>query len=59
MADISKCEGTNCSLKETCYRYKAESSYWQSWASFWVYAKDGKCDYYWDIKDAETDYFSW
>ncbi|CAB4217426.1 hypothetical protein UFOVP1590_46 [uncultured Caudovirales phage] len=32
MADISKCPGTNCNSKESCYRFTAPSSVeWQSW----------------------------
>ena len=32
MADITKCSGDNCPVKEQCYRFTAESSeYRQSW----------------------------
>ncbi len=32
MADITKCQGVNCPMKESCYRYTAPSSeYRQSW----------------------------
>ena len=32
MADIAKCVGTGCPLKETCYRFTAPSNeYRQSW----------------------------
>ena len=34
MADITKCNSEQCSRKETCYRYLAEDSQWQSWAEF-------------------------
>ena len=48
MSDISKCKGTNCPLKEKCYRYKAkESKYWQSYIVEVPY-EDGKCKYFWD-----------
>jgi len=50
MADISKCSGHGCELKETCYRYKAPDSHWQSWFNE-VPFKDGKCDYYWREDD--------
>ena len=50
MTDISKCAGKNCTLKESCWRYKAPSNdKWQAYASF--EQKDDKtCDYYWEIK---------
>ena len=45
MADISKCTGVNCPLKETCYRYTAKDSVCgQSYADFKY--KDGKCEDY-------------
>lgn len=32
MADISKCEGNGCPLKEKCYRFTApKNEEWQSW----------------------------
>ena len=47
MADISKCAGTDCELKKTCFRFTAESSDYQAYQEFW---KDDSCDYYWDDK---------
>ena len=50
MADVSKCSGTNCPLKETCYRFTAPNSeLWQSWMTS-VPIKDGKCEMYIDNK---------
>jgi hypothetical protein len=46
MPDIAKCKGTNCPYKETCYRYTAEPSDYQSYFSV-PPIKDGKCDMYW------------
>ena len=47
MADISKCKGINCPLKETCYRFTAIANpYRQSW--FAPPVVDGKCDKYWE-----------
>jgi hypothetical protein len=46
MPDISMCPGTNCPQKETCYRYTAKPSDWQSYFSV-PPIKDGKCEYYW------------
>jgi len=40
MADITKCAGQGCDIKEQCYRYTAPSSeYRQAWNEFWVYLK--------------------
>jgi len=50
MPDISKCEGTDCPLKESCYRYTAiDSEYLQSYFMKAPYNKEeDKCDYYWN-----------
>ena len=50
--DITMCPGTNCPHKETCYRYTAKPSEYQS---YFIEApvKDGKCDMYWG-KTAES-----
>jgi hypothetical protein len=31
MADISKCRGTDCPMKDKCWRYLAPSSKWQAY----------------------------
>ena len=49
MADITKCRGTGCPLKETCYRFLAMEGLWQSYFID-IPFKDGKCEYYWNIK---------
>lgn len=53
MADISKCNGNNCTLKDTCYRFTATSN--PHWQTFGVFSQDettGKCEYYWkDVKN--------
>lgn len=49
MADITKCQGRNCKLKETCYRYTAKSDeYWQAWSEFDIGEKP--CIHYWKLK---------
>lgn len=49
MADISKCEGVDCSIKEKCYRYTATASEYRQ--SYMMPPKKGKdCEYYWDNK---------
>ena len=49
MADITKCKGTGCPLKETCYRFLAMEGLRQSYFID-IPFKDGKCEYYWKIK---------
>ena len=49
MADISKCKGTDCPLKEKCYRFTAPTGERQSWFTETPF-KDGECEYYWDNK---------
>ena len=53
MADITKCTGTDCKIKESCYRYTAKSSpYSQSWFMGGIIIIESKhdCDDYWDNK---------
>jgi len=52
MADITKCKGTNCPNKETCYRFTAISNeYRQSFFAEVPLKSDNTCDEYWDNKD--------
>jgi hypothetical protein len=46
MSDITKCTGEGCPLKESCYRYKVDSSMMQSYFLEPPY-KDSNCDMYW------------
>lgn len=50
MSDITMCEGKGCDLKSTCYRYKADPGYRQS---YFIDSpiEDGQCDYYEELKD--------
>lgn len=51
MPDISMCEGGDCPLKDTCYRYKATPSEGrQSWLSTPPH-KEGDCAYYWKHRE--------
>lgn len=49
MADISKCTGYNCPVKEKCYRYTAPSDDIQTFVLNPYEIIDGKftCDLYW------------
>lgn len=48
MPDIAMCMGTNCPLKESCYRHTAEPSEYRQAYFAEVPYKDGTCDHYWD-----------
>ena len=48
MPDIAMCEDQDCTLKETCYRFKAIPSYYQSYADF-KQEEDGTCEYHMQI----------
>ena len=53
MTDITKCKGTNCPVKDDCYRHTAVDGFRQSWF-FNVPGEinEGKftCDMYWGKK---------
>ena len=45
MADITKCKGTGCRVREDCYRYTTPASDWQSWFEVVPVGDDEKgCD---------------
>lgn len=51
MADITKCSGEGCPVKEQCYRFTAKANeHWQSVfvdvPGYW-YEEKWKCDMYW------------
>ena len=48
MADITKCFGMECKIKESCYRYTAkESEFRQAYFADLPINSDGSCDMYW------------
>ena len=48
MPNMSMCSGTNCPLKETCYRYKAVPGFMQSHFAETPYDSEREeCDFYW------------
>lgn len=48
MADITKCKGDGCPMKDKCFRYTAPANeYWQSYFVNPPF-KDSKCDHYWN-----------
>lgn len=50
MSDITMCNGKDCPLKESCYRYTAPKSLiWQSYFQVTPYNhKEEECEYYWE-----------
>ena len=50
MADITMCNGEGCEAKQTCYRYTAKPSKYQSYFGVSPIVNDG-CEYYWNNKD--------
>ena len=47
MADITKCKGANCPMKQNCYRYIAkEDEFYQAYFTE-VPLKNNECDMYW------------
>ena len=49
MADMTKCVGTDCPHKETCYRYTSPvNDFWQLWLNECP-LKDGECDMYREV----------
>ena len=60
MADITMCKGTNCPLKEDCYRYTAPiNEYRQSFFSAVPY-HDDDCEHYWERKtNGDKKWYYW
>ena len=48
MADITCCQGTNCPLKEKCYRFTAPRGRYQSYFTEVPYdLEKQECEHYW------------
>lgn len=54
MADITKCFGRECPIKESCYRFTALAD--NICQSYFAESpiKDGKCDMYWGVQNEYT-----
>ena len=48
--DIAMCKGTDCPMKQNCYRHTAKADEYQSYFSI-PPIKDGQCEYFWDNDD--------
>lgn len=53
MVDIAMCNNNLCTLKETCYRFKAIANEFRQSYGIFKQDKEGKCDYYWKIEKNE------
>ena len=60
MPDISKCPGTDCPMRDSCYRYTAESN--GLWQAYFTKAPveldwDGRmvCEYHWPNKQEKYE----
>ena len=52
MADITKCNGDKCEMKEYCYRYTAKASENQSYfMGATINDENDNCEYYWKDKE--------
>jgi hypothetical protein len=52
MADITKCTGRGCDLRETCYRFTATAGWYQSYFMTSP-VKNGECEMYWETNTNE------
>ncbi len=55
--DITKCADKECPLKDTCYRFTAKDSSWQSYFTESP-IKGDKCEYYWNVSEEEYEELS-
>ena len=52
------CNGLNCPLKETCYRFKAMKKVYGQSYFFNPPQKNGECEYYWEVDNKEQSWLS-
>lgn len=51
MPDISMCNGTDCPIKETCYRYTATPTpHWQAYSDFKFSEQLNVCEFFFPMK---------
>jgi len=52
--DITKCTGTRCPHKKTCYRFTAKADKYQSYfVGTPMDKKTKECEHYWKVKDSK------
>jgi len=55
MADISKCFGGECPMRDTCYRFLAPSNEWHQSYFAEVPYSEGKCEHYWKTDESKDN----
>lgn len=62
MADITKCKGIGCPIRDKCYRFTAPEGRWQSYSNFVPSLNETKteCPYFYynggkDVKRSKKD----
>jgi hypothetical protein len=53
MTDITKCDGTDCTIKEKCYRYTAIANEYGQSTFVTPPFKDGKCEMFWGVNSEQ------
>lgn len=48
MTDIAKCDGKDCPLADSCWRFKAPCGDWQTYIE--PKKRGEECEYYWKIE---------
>ena len=54
MPDATMCNNENCGLKESCYRFNADPSFWQYYNNFIPFFNDCdelECDFYYPMEE--------
>ena len=52
MPDICKCQGGDCPIKESCYRFTSKADMLQSYFAVIPFDKEkNECDHYWPVKN--------
>ncbi len=50
MTDITKCEGIDCEMRYTCYRFTSKPNKHRQSYFLETLITDGKCEHYWDTQ---------
>ena len=51
--DITMCKNKECTLKESCFRFKCSSTEYQAYFTDIKQDEKGNCEYYWSFKSKE------
>lgn len=58
MPEITMCNGGDCPLKETCYRFKAMKKVYGQTYFLSQPQKNGECGYYWKVDNKVQSWLS-